>query len=220
MIAAYGSGALEEFHEFLGAFFRDRDEQTSGGLCVRQDQARGFVFISEVDPILQIFKVPPGSAGDMASGDQLGHLGQDRDVFGHDLRGHAGLKEQVAEVTQKPEPGHVGSRPDPDALHRGCRFTIEGRHTLHRCRASRRGGRLGFDRSGHDPGAEGLGENQQVTSLCCGVGHEILDVDLTDRHQPILGFGVVHGVSSHDGHTGFACDVGSSANDVLGQPVV
>ena len=91
----------------------DRDDKTPGGLCVRQDQAGAFVLIPEVDAIFHIFKIPPGSAGDMAGGDQLGHLGQNRDVFSHDLRGHAGLKEQVAEVTQESEPGYVGSSPDP-----------------------------------------------------------------------------------------------------------
>ena len=40
------------------------------------------------------------------------------------------------------------------------------------------------------------------------------------RDQPILGFRVVHRVASHDGHTGFAGDVGSAANDLFDQSVV
>ena len=123
-------------------------------------------------------------------------------------------------MTRQAVAGDVGGRAGPGSDGSFGGVPVEPGHRLDRCREQVGRALRRLDRGGDDPRAQRLGQHQVVPGPGPVVGQHHAGVDLADGDHPVLGLGVVDGVTAHHRNPGFPGLFGPAPDDLFGQSLV
>ena len=129
---------------------------------------------------------------------------EDRDRRGVEFQGHAAGLRHLDAVADEAEPGDVGAAMHGQADHRLRRRFVQGAHRRHGLGHDGLRRTAELDRRAHDPGADRLGEEQDVPGPGAGVGPHPRRIHGAGHGVPELDLAVAHGVPAEEGHAGLA----------------
>lgn len=212
-----GSVGEEDFLggvEFVGF---DGEEESARSLGIGQEDLCFFRNVAgEGGEFLCEFEVLAAATGDVPFLDEF----HDRGIDGRNSRrinasSHAGFAAKVAEVSEKPKAGHVGTGARHAHGGEGGTRGVEFGHLLGDFCFQFFRGEAFADRGGNDPGAEWFGEEEVIAGLAAGVGDGAVRVDQAGHGKSVERLGIEHGVATGEGAFSFGDLVGSPEEDLV-----